>query len=90
MTIEIISNAGDVRALELVRFEGDVHPLAIVRWGIAGVYTLELRTNRLLGKRGIPVTNWRARDVEVLRERHEAWRRARHENAKPAILRRRS
>lgn len=85
-TIEIVSDRGDRRTLELVRFEGDSQPLAIVRWGVAGVYRLELHTNRLVGARGILLVNWRAADVDALLEQHRAWRRARRTHAKPAIL----
>ena len=87
MKIEIVSDAGAVRVLDLVRFDGDQKPLAVVRWGMAGTYEIDLTANCLRHARGVVVTNWRAVDVGALLEQHAAWRRRRRELAKPAIIR---
>lgn len=87
MLVEIVNDAGQRRALELVRFDGDERPVAVLRWELAGAYDLDLRENVLRHSRARTLlTNWRAANVEDLRQRHAAWRDARRSSAKPAIL----
>lgn len=84
MKITIRSDAGDVRELEFIRWEGDGRwPSAFVRWGVAGTYSIDLRNGHLFGRARLPVTNWRAEKCAELREAHAAWLR---ERSRPAAL----
>lgn len=83
MKVQIVNHAGVTRELDFVRFEGHDKPAAVVKWGVAGAYRLDLLTNQLTGARSIVVTNWRAADVAELRILHARWLKGRSDKAKP-------
>lgn len=86
MSIEIQQlGTGETRTIDFVRFEGHDAPVAIVRWGLAGLYRVDLRTGHVIGQKGIPVVNWVARNFLAIAEEHARWLARRREFSRPAL-----